>query len=162
MLSSHLLNRQSWIIMQYTQWQLSYTPFSLCLSTRVVEWKFMAGTEACLGEAGARMQLPRKAPRLNASNLRSSLIQQLANVTTVAYAQTPRLTLHSHTQGEHKTPCLSSAHLESSAPPADSSKSSPASPRPHYSRDSSPSRPRAKAATHTVTPTTRLPDGSSA
>jgi len=69
--------------------------------------------------------------------------------------------LSTHTQErEHNPPCRSSAHPESSAPRADSSKSSPASPRPQYSSDRSPPPPRAGAATHTATTTTLRPAGS--
>ena len=99
----------------------------------------------------------------NDLNLRLNLMHTAtAPAIAVAYIQTPHTPLHSHPKRDTKTPCLSSAHPESSAPRADSSKSSPASPRPHYSSARSLPRQRARAATHTATHTTRLPDGSSA
>jgi hypothetical protein len=84
--------------------------------------------------------------------------------TAIAYQTTKHLTtLSTHTRRTHQPPCLFFAHLASSAPRADSSRSSPASPRPHYSSSArSLLRLRARAATHTATHTTRLPDGSSA
>ena len=99
----------------------------------------------------------------NDLNLRLNLMHTAtAPAIAVAYIQTPHTPLHSHPKRDTKTPCLSSAHPESSAPRADSSKSSPASPRPHYSSDRSPPLPRAGAATHTATTTTPQPAGSSA
>ena len=99
----------------------------------------------------------------NDLNLRLNLMHTAtAPAIAVAYIQTPHTPLHSHPKRDTKTLCLSSAHPESSAPRADSSKSSPASPRPHYSSDRSPPLPRAGAATHTATTTTPQPAGSSA
>lgn len=96
-----------------------------------------------------------------------SLIQLLVNVTApdgnrIRHHQNTSPPSPLTTRRTQQAPCLSSAHLASSAPRADSSRSSPASPRPHYSSARSLPRPRARAATHTATHTTRLPDGSSA
>jgi hypothetical protein len=103
-----------------------------------------------------------KVPRTAKAQLNRPYSSNRARQQQVAYLNEANHLSAQSTRRKHHTPCHSSAHLASSALRAASSKSSRASPpRPHHSNTArSLPRPRARAATHTVTLTTRRPDGS--